>query len=73
MLKHIVKAQHAVAVTFINESQADSPEPFPKRDELSMLLDQGILPIAGFQIVIGDAWAEVVDLMEANVAGEPLQ
>ena len=36
-------------------------------------VEHQVLPVTAFQVVVGNFWAEVVDMVKSNIAGKPLQ
>ena len=69
-------AQRAVAdeaaVLFIPQPEGDGFQAGEQRDGLH-LLEERIGLVAFLQVVIGNARTEVMDVMETNVSGKPLQ
>ena len=65
------KADH-LPVDFIPQSQFDGFETAEKA-EFWCLLEEGVREMASFEVVIGNHRVEVMDVMIANVAREPLE
>src|SRR5712675_1158035 len=57
---------------FVPESERERFEARPERDRLD-LLKQRVRLVTFLDVVIGNARAEMVDVMEADVAGKPLE
>ena len=64
-------ADHLLAV-FIPEAIAERLEASEQRDGFHLLENRNLV-VSALQIVVRDARAEVVDVVEANIAGEPLK
>ena len=56
---------------FIPQAEEQRFEAFRKRQRFD--LEHGILVVAFLQFVIGDPWAQVMDVMKTNIACKPLQ
>src|SRR6185503_6080110 len=61
-----------LALAFVPQPQVHGLEAFPQRQRLD-LLEQRVVLVAFLQVVIRDARRQVVDVVEADVAAEPLQ
>src|SRR5215210_1293876 len=56
---------------FIPQAEEQRPKAMLKRQRLN--LKNRILIVALFQLIVGNPWAEVMDMMKTDIPGEPLQ
>src|ERR1044072_2491269 len=63
---------HELAALFIEQPKTERAQTGQQRDRL-YFLEERIGVVTALQIVIWNARAEVVNVVKANVAGEPLQ
>src|SRR5437867_12681220 len=63
---------HELAVLLIPEAEGERLEAGEQRDRLDVL-EQGIGLVASLQVVVRNPRAEVVNVVESDVAREPLQ
>ena len=65
------KADHPSPL-FVPETEAEASQTGEQGERLDGV-EEGFGAVASLEMVIGDARAQVVDVMEADIAGKPLE
>ena len=63
---------HEHAPVFIPQMQTHRLQAGPRRERLDLLEDR-VFIVAALELVVGDAWAEMMDVVEADIAADPLK